>query len=349
MELWSWFRRPRVSAKAAAPELRSTTGTTTQLPSRVLRESFDESPRVPQPAADDNAPVDEWLRAQLAAALRNLDAQTVGDERTPAFLTLMGHLAGDPEGRLRRPPTAAQRAMSVCQREDTSIETVVAVLENDPALTQAMLQRANSAYYSRGGPPCLSLADAILRLGRKSVHNVLIEQTMGALIYAGAGTTQLMVGAVWSHSVRTAPLARGLAPVFGVEPEKAFALALLHDVGKLAIFDRMGTLRTQLRTEFSLPPGSLSRILRLLHEPLGGLCALGWQFGDDAARAIARHHRDPVPATPDPMTDVLWLAERIDITQTRKEPIDIQALWASGALAGDPAAAARVLTDLHSA
>ena len=306
----------------------------------------EESPAAPVPAPVPDIPTDEWLRGRLTQAIHDLDAQTAGDERTPSFLTLLGQLAGDPESRLRRPPAATQRAMSACRREDVSVETLVGFLEQDPSLTQAILARANSAYYSRGGPRCLALGDAIVRQGRQSVHSVLLEQAINSLVFVGSESLRQMIDRVWSHMIRTAPLARDLAPMFGVEPEQAFVLGLLHDVGKLAIFDRMARLRTAQRSDFSLAGPTLSRTLRLLHGPLGGLCALGWQLGDDAARAIAEHHRDPIPNPPNKFTEVIWLAERLDIAVANGQPIDAAELWRVGRLSGDPQLAQAVLDGL---
>jgi HD-like signal output (HDOD) protein len=232
--------------------------------------------------------------------------------------------------------------MAACRREGVPTETLVSLLEHDPALTQAILARANSAYYSRGGPPCLSLADAILRQGRLSVHSVLLEQTLGSLVFSGSDRWRRTVEQVWSHMVRTAPIARALAPAFRVDSDQAFSLGLLHDIGKLAVFDRMSTLRTAQRADFHLHPATMSRVLGLLHEPLGGLCALGWSLGDDAARAIATHHRRAGSAPAD-ATEVVWLAERIDLAQVRQEPVDLAALWQEGALAGDLALATALL------
>ena len=302
------------------------------------------APGEPPKPIDEQA--EEILRTRLTEAIRELDAQTTGAERTSAFLTLLGQLTANPEGRLRRPPTAAQRAMNACRREDVGIDGLVDLLERDPSLTQAILARANSAYYSRGGGRCLMLPDAILRQGRTSVHSVLLEQAIGSLIFTGTEQWRRTIDQIWSHMVRTAPIARGLAPAFDVEPEQAFALALLHDVGKLAIFDRMASLRTERRSESVLDVITISRTLRFLHEPLGGLCALGWNFGGEAALAIASHHRHPLPGRPDALTEVLWLAERVDLATIRQEPIDLDQLWIEGGLSGSPTPASLLLPEL---
>jgi HD-like signal output (HDOD) protein len=282
----------------------------------------------------------------LADAVHRLDDEIPKEERTPDFMTLVGQLAGDPEGRIRRPPAAAQRAMTACHNENVSSQVLVSLLEEDPMLTQAVLARANSAYYNRSGKPCLILAEAITRQGRRSVHNVLLQQTLGSLVYSPGGAWHEMVNKVWSHMVRSGPIARSLAPLFEVDPEQAFALALLHDVGKLAVFDRVATLRTALRHELVMPKRALTRALRELHEPLGGLCALGWGLGDEAAMAIATHHRHPLPAIHNPASEVIWLAERVDLAVQRGERLDLAVLWQTGNLSADPEIARRVLDGL---
>jgi HD-like signal output (HDOD) protein len=261
-------------------------------------------------------------------------------------MTLLGHLAGDPEGRLRQPPMAARKAMLACHNENVATPVIVSLIEGDPLLAKAVLSRANSAYYSRSGRPCMSLSEAVSRQGRRSVHNVLLEQTISGLIYSPGGPWHDMVGKVWSHMVRTGPLARGLAPLFDIDPELAFALALLHDVGKLAVFDRIATLRTAHRSELDLPKPAVTRALRHLHESLGGLCAVGWYFGDEAALAIASHHREPPPAERNALSEIIWLAERVDLAGQRGEILDIPALWREGDLSADPDAAQAALTEL---
>jgi len=322
-----------------APVVRTPTPIATP---RVVREP-EPSGHTPPTGTPDFA---VKLRNEFAQAVRKLGDLTPPEERTPGFMTLLGQLMGDPEGRMRRPPIAARKAMSACHNESVSSTVLVTLLESDPLLAKAVLARANSAYYSRSGRPCLVLAEAITRQGRRSVHNVLLEQTIGGLIFSPGGPWHEMVGKVWAHMVRTGPIARTLAPLFDVDPEQAFALALLHDVGKLAIFDRIASLRTAHRAELDLPRPAVTRALGVLHESLGGLCALGWNFGDEAALAIARHHRSPLPAERNALSEIIWLAERVDLATQRAETLDIPALWREGDLNADPDAAQRALNEL---
>ncbi len=204
-------------------------------------------------------------------------------------------------------------------------------------LAEALLARANGAYYNPHGEPCLSLGSAILRQGRRSAHNVILQQVLNGLVCRPGGAWNVMVSRVWSHMVRTGPIARVVARALDVDPEQALALGLLHDVGKIVVFDRLAAQRAARRTELVIPNEALARTLRILHEPLGGLCAMRWHLGEVAAEAIAGHHRHPIPAERNPLTEVVWLAETLDLAEQRKVPIDFDALWEAGALGGDPA------------
>ena len=115
-------------------------------PVQPVRWAIDQEAPGPDTSAAAPIGVEAGLRTRLVDAVRELDTETVGADRTPAFLTLIGQLAGNPESRLRRPPAAAQRAMSACRREDVPVGALVRIFENDPALSQAILSRANSAY-----------------------------------------------------------------------------------------------------------------------------------------------------------------------------------------------------------
>ena len=147
-------------------------------------------------------------------------------------------LAARPSMTIRQLPLAAQRALAMLG-DEASTASLALLFEKDPAITQSLLVRANSAYYNPTGKRVLSMSNAITRLGHGGVRNVLIQNSLQGLVCRPGGALDAMVEQAWSHMVRTAPLARAIAPDFGVDGEKAFALGLLHDVGKLVTFDRL--------------------------------------------------------------------------------------------------------------
>ncbi len=205
------------------------------------------------------------------------------------------------------------------------------LFEHDPVLAQALLRHANSAFYGSAGR-CDALHGAIMRVGMQGVETVLVTQmARGMLCRPGMGYGR-MVQFVWDHMVSCAPIARELALRIGVDPERAFALGLLHDSGKLVIFDQIAAIRSRVRRELDLPMPVVLQMLHRLHEPIGGMCALRWGLGSEAALAIAHHHRTPPPPKPIAASEVLFLAERIDLAQRNDRRLEAGALWEQGRL-----------------
>lgn len=236
---------------------------------------------------------------------------------------------------MRQAPAAAQRALAKTRNPDIGIAQLVQVVEEDPTLGQALLSYANSAYYSTGSV-VLSLRQAGQRVGVTGVHNVVLGVMLdGMLCRPGAGY-QVMVDQVRAHLVRTAAIARLLARSFGAAPDDGFALALLHDAGKLIVFDTIGTLRHDLRRDVAIPMSVVSRVLKHVHEPLGGLAAMRWGLGPEVAVPIATHHRTPVPADDNVMSQLLFVAERSDYAVNGVIQMDAAAWWEEGHISGSP-------------
>jgi HD-like signal output (HDOD) protein len=304
----------------------------------------DPAPRH-EPADDSTERTDE-VQAALDRSLvwrsqvlleRSSGSAQLGD--APAIVASLQ----DPEGGvIRQIPFAAQQALAVSRNPASSVGDLVKLFERDPTLTQSLLKTANSAWYQRKDEAVVSIAAAVQRIGMQAVENVLLQSIVGGMLCRPGGAYGVLVGKVWSHMLRTAPLAQRLAPAFDVDPETAYTLALLHDVGKLAVFDYISALRQGLHREIKMPEPFLHEMLVRLHEPVGGRAALRWGLGVRAAQALAEHHRHPVPDTTDPMTELLYVAERLDLAaHVRFEEPDWAALWADGTITTDRAAVER--------
>mgnify|MGYP003345696329 FL=1 len=100
---------------------------------------------------------------------------------------------------------------------------------------------------------------------------------------------------------------------FGIDPETAYLLGLMHDTGKLVLFDALSEHRRRTRTTTPLPFSLLRRMLHELHEPLGGLALLRWGLDPALAEAVADHHRQGEVRTVNAAAELLFVAERTDL------------------------------------
>ncbi len=338
--------RPDVTASDTSPDAEIDGGTEVDpvaaigdAPAEPVAAEVEVEPELPPlpPVPDVDATVEG-----LTLELRRRTVMLANEIQSPDAHRLLEDLAASPTAVIRQLPAAAQRALALTQLTDPPIARLTEVFEEDPTLAQALLAQANSGLFG-AGRPCLSVRDALQRLGVQAARNVLLGHTVSALLCRPGGTYAAMVDDVWSHMVRTAPIARRVASAFNADAEEAFGLGLLHDIGKLVVFDRLTTLRIEIRRELVIAPADLSRILRAVHEPLGGLAAHSWSLGLGAAEAIATHHRDPVPAVRNSLSEVLCVAEAADLADVNGQEFDLAALWDRARLGGSAVRVERAL------
>lgn len=244
---------------------------------------------------------------------------------------------------IKQPPLAAQAVLNVCRRRNYSVAELNRLISRDPALSQALLRHANSAWYtSRLAGKVISINAAVQRVGTKGVHATVMSHVMeGELSRPGPGLDK-MVQTVWKHMVRVAPISRAFSRAFKVDPDAAYTLGLLHDAGKLVLFDRIAGARKKVRRDLKLSDEFVTEALRTLHEPLGALAALQWGIEADHSASIAHHHRTH-PEPGQPMAEVLYLAERVDLAATNGVELNVDGWWSQGRLSGDKTLVANIL------
>jgi HD-like signal output (HDOD) protein len=249
---------------------------------------------------------------------------------------LLESLLGLTVSKVRQPPAAAQRALAVARDENSSFDRLAELFENDPALTQALLQQANSAFYAVSSGPCLSIRSAIQRLGLRGVESVLMIAIVRGTLCQPGPRYLARANAIWNRMTRTAPLSRSVSRAFRIDPEEAFTLGLLHDIGELMLFDHLALLREEWGRELSVEDVCLDRMLIGLHEAVGALAALRWGMGVGAAQAILWHHRSPAPDAVDMRSEMLFVADQLERAQVKHAEPAVEAWISEGSLTVDP-------------
>ncbi|MCU0625869.1 MAG: HDOD domain-containing protein, partial [Gemmatimonadaceae bacterium] len=326
---WSTQTPTPATSAAAAPAAAADAPPATPAPLRP-------TPVVPlfgDPSISDEVEAGADVRRLLRTAITELEQSFDAADKRGDAPALFERLARSGEKTVRQPPAAAQRALDMMRRPDVPIPDLVRLVEQDPSLAQALLRHANSAIYATAsGAQVASLNDAIRRVGTQGLRSVVLASMVEGMLCRPGAAFDAMVRQVWEHMVRTAPLARGLAPAFGVVADEAFTIGLLHDVGKLVLFDRIGTLRTELRRDLALSPQLVTRMLRALHEPLGSAAALRWGLGKGAVDVIATHHRRAEPLVPSAHAECVFVAERLDLALVRGQELALEEWWTLGRL-----------------
>ena len=292
-----------------------------------------DTPPPPLPSADV---LSERWRADVARttiALR--ERYPLQDSPRDHAERLLVKLAVDLEMAVWQPSPAAQEALTIIADPDGDPAALVRVLERDATLGGGVMRHAGCALYAAGAPPA-SVDDAVRRLGAQGVQVAVLAGMAESLQQRTSGPYEPMAQQVWGHLVQTGPCARAMARAFGVAAQEAFLLGLVHDVGKLVLFDLLSALHQELRRDLLLPDGLGEEALDLLHEPLGGLALLRWGVDARIAWAVANHHRRAPIEGREPRSELLYVAERLQsATRTGRAP-DIEAWCREGALLTPP-------------
>lgn len=138
------------------------------------------------------------------------------------------------------PPMSAtaSRLLAMASDPDVEIEALAATIEQDPPLTAKVLGIANSAYYAPRRP-VLTVKDAIIRvLGLRMVRNLSFGLALNGPMDS-ASCQHFDPTRYWVIALGTADLAGGLARaatvVDGPDPDAAYLVGLLHNLGELLL------------------------------------------------------------------------------------------------------------------
>lgn len=333
--MWQWFRR-LIGLEVTAPPAPLVSATST----RDVTADSNLAPITLRPesanTAFDGPSLQRIWQSRLNEAMELQRSHPIA-ARQPDAAALLMLLQDGPDVVIRQLPAAARDAMALCNDDRLSRAEVAARLSTDPALVQGLLRTANSTAFASGLGTVIGIDQAIDRIGQSGARAVILASCVDGLLSHPGGEFNAMAASVWSHMVRTGPLARVIAPAFAADGDEAFSIAMLHDVGKLVIFDRISVLRASRRRQIEVDSGFAHALLQLLHEPLGALAAQRWEMGARAASAIAGHHRLEASGTRDSLAEVMFVAEHADHAARRGQTLDLDVLWSQGRLTGSPA------------
>ncbi len=138
-------------------------------------------------------------------------------------------------------PTIVERLCELVDNPRSDIETVAKLLGSDPSLTSRLLKLANSSFYG-SAKAVSSVPQAIIKLGGFTVKNLALSSAILALKQpTQPSESALTQDSLWQHAFITATVYKSLAKKHAcLDPEEAFTLGLLHNIGKSILLQAFG-------------------------------------------------------------------------------------------------------------
>jgi HD-like signal output (HDOD) protein len=214
-------------------------------------------------------------------------------------------------------PIVIHKVLDFASKSDGTLDGLVRLVENDPAITANLLKACNSAHM--GLPVKVnSVQQAVALLGIQKVIEVVVTQTLSVNLQRAQKGYGLAKGELWKQSVATAMVARNLAerrqlPLLPT----IYTAALLKDIGKVVLHEFVADELEKIEYQVNIKGYSFIEAEHLCigmdHATLGGTIAEEWSFSDQMVFMIRHHHLIDPEARKDPATATLYLADMVSM------------------------------------
>ncbi len=187
-------------------------------------------------------------------------------------------------------PRVANVVMGEVTSEKSNAARLAQLISSDEALAGRIMRVSNSAFY-RGPLPTTTLQQAIVRLGRNLVRDLVISLSSQSLFR----TMGELEERLWSHSIAAGIAARLVAEKGrGVDQDEAFIGGLLHDIGKTvlnAAFPERFADTVKRAVKEGIPSYEAEQLaFGCHHAAVGGVLLMEWDLPQDLANAVLWHH-----------------------------------------------------------
>ncbi len=210
-------------------------------------------------------------------------------------------------------PGTATKLIMVLNDPSATMNDIVEVIRYDQAIVSQILRLCNSAYYGLSRQ-VQSLEDAIRFLGTMRVFQLTMAVHSNALLAGQQRGYGLDPGVLWRHSVGVALGSSLFARRIELGTANlAFTIGLLHDIGKLVlnecVADEFAEIVRRVNEDGLSFTEAEVQVLGVSHEEIGGRIAERWSLPDPIVRGIRYHHDPQELEPPDPLVDVVYLAD----------------------------------------
>jgi len=223
-------------------------------------------------------------------------------------------------------PEVAFEVIRIADQAESSALKVANTLSRDPSLSARVLRLANSAFYGMS-QEVSSVQDSVIVLGMRTTKSLSLVAASFPWLHIALKGKGLKPELLWNHCISCAHFSKTIAKkIDGVDAELAFCIALLHDMGTVALYLTLEAEFNQLiraAKESEVPFDQMEReLLSFDHAELGAALAESWNLPKIYSQAIRYHHRPSVLEESDTLADILHVADILVRTRGISEGLD---------------------------
>jgi HD-like signal output (HDOD) protein len=184
-------------------------------------------------------------------------------------------------------PAMLVRLLNKLRDPHSDVFAFVEIIEQEPSFALEVLRVANTAKYCRDDKQILSLRRGISLLGISGLSRIATHLLMAKVIPCNPIYYKMFGRQIWVHSVQCATLCELLASEHENDLFDAYFLGLIHDLGKILIFD---CLCKALNEELISLPGTkiFKELMSEMSADISHFVAQQWEIPSIYIEALAQ-------------------------------------------------------------
>ncbi len=169
------------------------------------------------------------------------------------------------------------------------------LIMRDQSMVTKILRLSNSALYYKS-QEVKTLVNAITYLGTETIENMILQISLVKMFKMDADMPEFNISVFWEHSLSTAYFSTLIAKKLRLaEDENHYLGGLLHDIGKLAIYqfypEKFKQIVLLQLNEGVIDVDAEMRVLGVDHTDIGTFLAEKWKFNPEIINSIRLHHK----------------------------------------------------------
>ena len=163
------------------------------------------------------------------------------------------------------------------------------LLKQDISISSTLIKLSNSAYYG-GISKSTTLEQAISRLGLIATKQY-VDAICNRTLYAGSiKKYAVFFETLWEHSLCCAIGSEAVCEILKMKPRiDVFTAGLLHDIGKLILFQGVSELEKKGKFKEEINPAELMKSVNTHHSKFGANVLKEWNFSNEYVQVALYH------------------------------------------------------------
>jgi len=187
-------------------------------------------------------------------------------------------------------PRVPEVVLGKLNRSDCGLADVADDICEDQVCAAAVLRLANSPLY-RGLEKITAIDRAVIRLGAGAIRTLMMHQTMRSIAGSERRSQHRFAETLSLRALASASVMRALSRLTGTDPEEAFLIGLLHNIGDVIVLRVVNSQRAFMK--FDVNTEIFDYLCYESHQEFGELVADDWKLPQHLKSLIADHHRSP--------------------------------------------------------